>query len=439
MSHATRIKYFTLEKKHIASLAWELDFYALRKLSASSYRVWHVIRAYAAFDKEQYSATLSQAFLAKKISCSEKTIRRAIAEIKAKKLLEVQSNYSAKNGTAANTYFITFPEEAYVAVEAQDNKKSAAYVMQSINDQQETIIENKALMTHIEARKITSNITHQEVSIENPLGANNGLNPPVKSDRHYREYNFREKNNRELDVVSFSNNDHFFPSIELPLSQAEENLSRLRQQITQLNELKHRLQQELKNVTPVLSEEERLSRLRQALQPAKNNSSDGDHQKIVNDDQATAQKLREQLYVLDNQQERLHDQEKFLQQARELEQHRAMLQQNPYCIHQLSGERKLNQADLSLISTKLAALQLKPSQQHQLMNEVVYEARFGSLVKNNETQQENPVQRALHIGCKLIRYGRWSTPLALKDHQAFRQLMARHTTENNHAQQSRLI
>lgn len=120
--HAQKIRKLTLTKQHIASIAWELDLYSMQNLSASAYRVWHFIRAYAAFDTKCYSAKLSQEYIAEKLKCSVKTISRAIGEIKNAGLIEIQSNISKKTGTQANTYFIIFPEKAYLQAEESLDK-----------------------------------------------------------------------------------------------------------------------------------------------------------------------------------------------------------------------------------------------------------------------------------------------------------------------------
>jgi hypothetical protein len=49
-----------------------------------------------------------------------------------------------------------------------------------------------------------------------------------------------------------------------------------------------------------------------------------------------------------------------------------------------------------------------------LINEIVFEIRFGSLVKSQDKKDPLDIEMAVNIALKLVREGRWSTPSMLK-------------------------
>jgi len=392
--HAQKIRKYTLLKKHIASIAWELDLYALKKLSSSSYRIWHLIRAYAAFDTETYSTTLSQEFLAEQLDCSVKTITRAISEIKREGLIHVQNNVSKKTGMGANTYFIVFPEEAYAQTAEQADKTSP---LPSIAIDIHAVKANKVIDSMCK-NPIPRNCNSRSLTMDNI-----DSNPPVKNDVHNRDYNSREKNNKSVVVDIFeeqSNSGDY--------SEETTHLERkVKQLITMRHELQNKKQQlegQLKPFRQTYSSEKRIQRLKQALCGVK---KENDTSLSLNKKVSELFHKRDQL---DFQQEQITRQIDCLQTEIQQQQRHQKLHQDPRCIHQLEGQRKLSEQEMTFVFKKLSAFNLSAKRRNQLINEVIFETRFGSLVKNNQTQQENSIKRAINIGCKLIRAGQWGTP-----------------------------
>jgi hypothetical protein len=400
MLHAQQIRKLTLEKQHIASIAWELDLYSMQSLSASAYRVWHFIRAFAAFDTQCYSAKLSQEYIAEKLKCSVKTVSRAISEIKNVGLVDIQSNVSRISGTQANTYFITFPKEAYVQAEATANKVVKFPLPCAANNTGDTTISTPSSTLDIDAEPLVVRAVSKSLSVATTLPRPNeskdtiDLTPPVKSDVHNRDYNFIEKNNK---IVVFN-----------LFNQEEKQEDVLPQQIkltallTQLKDEKQDLRRQLIQCSQFKSTDDRLSLLKNVL----NNRLDSDTTKTR---QQSSQILK-QLDDLDIKIEQVSKQVEKVTVALKWQQKNELLYQDPTFVNKLEGDRQLSEQDIQLVLTKLKALNVSTETKNQLANEVIYEARFGSLVKNNQTQDENPIKRSINIGCKLIRAGQWCRP-----------------------------
>lgn len=408
--HARKIRKLTLTKKHIASIAWELDLCAMRKLSSSSYKVWHLIRAFAAFDKENYSTTLSQEFLAEQLYCSTKTISRAINEIKAAGFLNVKNNISKATGTTANTYFIIFPEEAYKNAEAQSDKNSPLPSMAIDIDNLDITNNNqttcKAATTETKA-SVETGTKHQDnldtsISISTANTVNSDDTPLDKNDVHNRDCNFREKNNKAV-VVNFIETDS--KKIENTIEAEHKQLSTL---LSKLNNQKQDLQNKLKQSRIAISDEDRLAQLKQALRHSTSQETK------TSSFQQSSSELLKQIDRIDLQLEQYNHHYQLLTNKLNETKKRQRLTLNPKYVNEIEGDRKLTDTDMALVSNKILAFGLSNDKSNQLINEVVFETRFGSLVKNNQTQRENSIKRAINIGCKLIREGQWSTPTNLE-------------------------
>lgn len=390
-AHARKIRNLTLTKQHIASIAWELDLYAMQNLSASSYRVWHFIRALAAFDTQSYSTKISQEFIASKLGCSVKTINRAISEINKADLIDIKHNISIKTGTGVNTYFITFPEDAYKQAEAKSDKTLATPLPSMKIDLEATKQTQKEQPKPITIEK---DITHTTINRE----VKTDVYPPVKTDVHNREYNFSEKNNKAVVVYSSDENKKSI------LENKERQLTTL---LTKLNQQKQTLQIQLRKLNQTTSMDDRLLLLKRAL----NNTQKVKASKTREQSRA----LIKQINQLDLKEEQIKKQYEQLTKKLKHFRKNKKVTTDPVYINKLEGVRRFTDQDIKLMLTKLSKLGLSVEKRNQLANEVIFETRFGSLVKNNESQYENPIRKSINIGCKLIREGQWSTPTKFND------------------------
>jgi len=397
--HAQKIRKLTLTKQHIASIAWELDLYSMQNLSASAYRVWHFIRAYAAFDTECYSAKLSQEHIAEKLKCSVKTISRAIGEIKEARLIEVKGNVSRTSGTQANTYFIIFPKEAYAATEETADKIVKFSPSQESNSTSDVVISAPSLDIDVQPKAMlidSAQISADTVHCKsvNPMDKVDHT-PSVKCDVPYRDINFIEKNNNIV-VFDLSKNEEKQDEVS-PLQKVE-----LTTLLTQLKNERQSLTTQLAQSSQFKSVNDRLSFLKDVL----NNRTDSNAQEVENKSNHVLKRLND----VDIEIEQVSKQLEKHNIAFEKQQKTQLLHQDPSFVNKLQGDRQLSEQDIQLLLTKLKAMNVSAEAKNQLANEIIYEVRFGSLVKNNQTREENPIKRSINIGCKLIRAGQWCRP-----------------------------
>jgi|GEM_PF-6864452 len=82
-------------------------------------------------------------------------------------------------------------------------------------------------------------------------------------------------------------------------------------------------------------------------------------------------------------------------------------------LKELEARRPITNKLYSYLKNQIKSLVITKEEEEKLTKEVIYASRYGSLVKNNQTNHENPIQRSINVALKLIKEGRWSTPLEL--------------------------
>lgn len=78
------------------------------------------------------------------------------------------------------------------------------------------------------------------------------------------------------------------------------------------------------------------------------------------------------------------------------------------------GNRPLSQFTIKRLIRALVAYGYQGNALNCLINEIVFEIRFGSLINCNKTKTPLSIDNAVNISLKLVRENRWSTPVLLK-------------------------
>ena len=94
----------------------------------------------------------------------------------------------------------------------------------------------------------------------------------------------------------------------------------------------------------------------------------------------------------------------------------SQLQTNPCFMAKKRGGREISEFTLRRIFKILESYGYERWTKIKLINEIIFESRFGSLVKNNLTKEENSIDLSINIALKLIREGRWNTPSSLNSY-----------------------
>lgn len=92
----------------------------------------------------------------------------------------------------------------------------------------------------------------------------------------------------------------------------------------------------------------------------------------------------------------------------------SMIEENPEWMKNRVGDRTISEFTFKRLSNTLNQFNLSAEEKNKLTNEIIFEVRFGSLVKSNQTQHIMPIDYAVNVALKLVREGRWCAPSALK-------------------------
>ena len=76
---------------------------------------------------------------------------------------------------------------------------------------------------------------------------------------------------------------------------------------------------------------------------------------------------------------------------------------DPCFIANSPGNRTINPAQYTRLSNTIGSYHIDFKEKNRLINEILFDCRFGSLVKNNTTNQEMPLERSINIALKLVR------------------------------------
>ncbi len=137
-------------------------------------------------------------------------------------------------------------------------------------------------------------------------------------------------------------------------------------------------------------------------------------QLIAEKDRIKRYDLTKQRNALESENERIimNENQKFQRQQQKSERAAEQKQyiNDPSYMSNKPGARSVSDFQLKRIQHSLEKIgQLS----HQLVNEVVYEVRFGSLCVARDSQRETAIDYAINIAMKLVREGRWRTPVGI--------------------------
>ncbi len=95
----------------------------------------------------------------------------------------------------------------------------------------------------------------------------------------------------------------------------------------------------------------------------------------------------------------------------------ANLTSNRHFCQQLSGPRPVSDFQLRRIEKSLQDAAIPSSDRIRVLNEIVFEIRFGSLTHQRDTQRPLTTNHAINIALKLVREGRWQVPVPLTQYR----------------------
>lgn len=113
--------------------------------------------------------------------------------------------------------------------------------------------------------------------------------------------------------------------------------------------------------------------------------------------------LREMEAAIESLQIHLEQQQQIVNRVTNSTEPNQLMDNNRFCPNRISHQRAITSTQALKIRQALAKIGIEGSYGTRLTNEIIYEARFGSLARNNITHTENSLERAINIALKLVR------------------------------------
>ena len=382
------------------------------RLNAQTTKLWQIL-----FNKARYNPNLeikiSYSYLGKKLGKSTRTIARYVDLLQKSGYLVVTHNFDNKGGQRPSTISIRVPEFSIEHIKKRKDRPTK----NRLESNESLILENKKtnLTTYeVEITQQTSLETTLKQERDEPFNVlcetfNDGL---IKSDitqtstapkdiEIYAQCVATEIITQPLDNIDREGHDNNVLHKDNNKKDINKNNNNTVVAFLQDEELKSKrinLEQEIK-----LLQDQHIEETKQ-LTTIKDKALLYDQIKKTNE-LDTALRLAKMSLERVNKEINEND----LSNKTE-----ATLNNNSNFILHKQGERPLTQFTFKRLVRSLKKYGYQGNILNSLINEIIFEVRFGSLIKCNKTQTPLSLDNAINIGLKLIRENRWSTPTLLK-------------------------
>lgn len=346
-----------------------------RNLSAQSVKVWQLLFNKAKYNSE-YKVKLSYSSIAQLLGRSVRSISRYIKELTNRGYLVIISNFKSNGGQLANTLLVRVPQEFIKNAENTNDRKKNVSKENSFNSSKKDTVKTTQ-------NAIKNNIPPDKNDIED--GVKNDIQKNINND-------LKKTNNNKNVAVNICNENNN-PNLYSPINnKMQESILNYEKEIKFLEE---------KNI----SYKEIVTANYKEMASGK--LSREDHLLLLEE----TGKYDSQIFISEhriNYLIGLIEKEKTTKQVvDELAADNSLIQNKPggKCIPEFTFKRLVK---------RLESYGYESDKLNVLINEIVFEIRFGSLVKSQDKKEPLDIEMAVNIALKLVREGRWSTPSMLK-------------------------
>lgn len=385
------------------------------RLNAQSVKLWQLL-----FNQARYNPNLdikiSYSYLSKKLGKSTRTIARYVETLQNAGYLIVTHNFDNNGGQRPSTISVRVPQ---FSIEHAKDKKDRHHKNHSSNN--ELLIEN--LSKDIDYIENVDHNNHSDpvavtelvnsLTIEDVLHGTNQDNIPIlevnqiphetistnentsirpqhqdsvntpqdKNDRGGHDINVIQNNINKKDINKNNNN------IVVPFSEIETKDSKLSVLQDKIHQMEKRLSEGTKELSNIKDHTLLYDQIR------KNSELEGS--------------LHLARIALERLQKEFEDKNSELQVTNQLT-------SDPSFMVAKTGDRAIPQFTFKRLVKSLKGYGYQGNSLNCLINEIVFEARFGSLINCNKSKTALSVDNAVNIALKLVRENRWSTPVLLK-------------------------
>lgn len=385
------------------------------RLNAQSIKLWQLLFNQARYNPN-FDIKISYSYLSKKLGKSIRTIARYVETLQNAGYLIITHNFDKNGGQRPNTISVRVPEFSIRHAKKKkdrhhkNNSNNNVLLIDSANEpidsleiSNENFCKNKTDLISSNIPDLINNVLHgtNEKTSNNLIEKDKNDRPPINIPKEKlmteeplthitqdkivmggHDINDIQKDNNKKDLNKNNNKTVVVSSHQITAK------------LSKLNELQNKIKQIQK---AILEGNDKLINLK-------------DHALMYNQIRKNSE-LEAALHLSKIAMERLHNEMDIMK--KELEVSDNMANDTGFMISRI-GERSFTNRSFQRLVKILKTLGYSGNHLNSLINEIVFEIRFGSLINCNKTKKELSIDNAVNIALKLVREHRWSTPTLLK-------------------------
>jgi len=357
-------------------------------LNAGAVKLWQILFNKSKFDKN-LEVRISYNRLAEIMNKSIRTIYRHIGTLKDCGYLLIQSNYSPNKSQEVNTFMVRFPKSIIDETKKQKDRQ--------------TPLPEKVIREVIENTSSVSQTYAEEHTKENKQTAHGDT--LCKNDKNVR--GGADKDDIQYNTISedinINNNNRSSIAVNEPTKTfVVDNAKNSEKEEVVLDELKQTIAEQKLVLHQCRENRDRINK-----QWANAMQSGYD---------ATIMKKIQSSYALADT-KYIQEKTKLDMLLQQFEKHQGKEEKlitiatNKTYMLEKSGERIVSISIFKRLIRALEMLGYDEKKQSILANEIIFSVRFGNLIKSTKDNKPLPVGFAVSIATKLVREGRWTTPV----------------------------
>lgn len=371
-----------------------------QRLNAQTTQLWQLLFNYARYNPD-FKIKISYAFLAKKLGKSSRTISRYIDSLTQSGYLIITHNFDKNGGQRPSTISVRVPK---IAIDHAKTKKDRH--TKNISTNNEILIKNEEIYSKGCLNELPTIVTE----IQN---SSDVLHGTIKNSQRPSE------NNEVISGIHVNSNIRFDPSQinnETSLEIASDKTDRggHDNNVIQIENNKKEFNKNNNHIVSLCEESEKTKILEQEISELSQQLTEGNKlllniksNVLLYDQIKRNSKIEATLHLAKIALERL--QKKQIENTKQ-RQISSELTKNPKLIHEKIGARPVPPFTFKRLIKSLISYGYNGKTLNTLTNEIIYEARFGTLINCNKTNKPLSLDNAINIGLKLVREKRWSTP-----------------------------
>ncbi|MHB1948488.1 MAG: helix-turn-helix domain-containing protein [Gammaproteobacteria bacterium] len=376
------------------------------RLNAQTTKLWQMLFNQARYNPN-FDIKISYSYLAKKLGKSTRTIARYVESLQEAGYLIVKHNFDKNGGQRPSTISVRVPQ---FSIEHAKNKKDRHNKNHTSSNE---------LLIEIESQYPDED-TNEE---NNPVAVTTAQNP-LEIDVVLRGTS--QNSDIHSDTAIHSNKEDNIVTAQQNLENELSHQDKIDRgwhdnNVIQIDNNKKDINKNNNNNTVVsfFQENEQISSIQNDIKILELQLAEGDkHLANIKDHSLLYDQIKKNSQIaasLNLARIALERTQRNIEEKTKQDKSNFELTHDPHLMLNKQGQRTIPIFTFKRLVKTLKSYGYSGNILNSFINEVVFEARFGSLTHCNKTKSPLSLDNAINIGLKLVREKRWSTPVLLKN------------------------